>query len=117
MNGNGPSPLVLATMVAFGLLALAGVVLVSAGPESTQRLGLLFGILGVGITALAALVKAGQAAQNTNGKLDDRIEAGVHRALAARRRGDEPRTPAEIDASPHHPASTPPVDPGPPVIP
>lgn len=97
MNQN-PSPLVLATMVAFGCLALLGVVLVQSGPESTQRLGLLFGILATGVAALAALVKAGQSASNTNGKLDQRIEAAVHRANAARRRGDEPATAADIEA-------------------
>lgn len=96
-SNAAPSPLVLATIVAFGILALLGVLLVSTGPESIQRLGLLFGVLGTGLAAIVSLLKSGQAADNTNGKLDARIEAGVHRAMAARRRGDEPLTATEID--------------------
>ena len=79
------------------LFGLAGVLLVSPGTEAQFRLGLLFGVIGTGLAAFVGMLKAGQAADNTNGKLDARIEAAVHRAQAARRRGDEPATAEEID--------------------
>lgn len=95
------SPLaVYATLAVFGLFALAGVLFIQPGPESTQRLALLFGLLGTAVAALVAALKAGEAAVNTNGKLDARIEAAVHRANAARRRGEEPLTPEQIDEQP-----------------
>lgn len=90
-----------------GLTAIGGVIaLVSLGiaaailiaPERDDRLALVFGLIGIALPALIANLKADQAASNTNGKLDARIEAAVHRAQSARRRGDEPLTPAQIDA-------------------
>jgi hypothetical protein len=103
-----PSPVVsrisiLIALCAFGFFALAGVVVVQPGPESTQRLGLLFGVIGAGIASLGALLKAEQAAGQTNGTLDARIQSAVHRANDARRRGDDPdraalRDVARIDA-------------------
>ena len=77
--------------------ALAGILLIQPGAESDKRLALFFGVLATAVGVVAAVLKADQAAQNTNGKLDARIEAAVHRANAARRRGDEPLTPEEID--------------------
>lgn len=77
-------------LLAFGLLALAGVLLISSGEESTYRLGLFFGVIGTGVAALVAALKADQAATQTNGQLDKRIQAAVHRANNARRRGDDP---------------------------
>lgn len=78
----------LSALVAFGLLALAGTMMVT-GPDSMQRLALLFGILGTGVATLVAMLKADQAATQTNGSLDDRIQAAVHRAQAARRSTDD----------------------------
>lgn len=85
---------VLIIMIAFGL---AAVLLVQPGPEADKRLALFFGVLGTGVGIIAAVLKADQAAQNTNGKLDARIENAVLRANNARRRGDSPLTPDEID--------------------
>ena len=82
-----------AALIVFGLMALAGVLLVQVGEESLQRLGLLFGVIGTAVAALVALLKADQAATNTNGNLDARIQAAVHRANAARRAGDLPADP------------------------
>lgn len=75
----------LAVLIAF---ALAAVLLIPAGPEANQRLGLFFGALGVGIAAVVGLIKADQAAHNTNGALDGRIEAALLRAQSSRRRSD-----------------------------
>jgi hypothetical protein len=85
----------LGVLVAF---ALAGVLLVQPGPESTQRLGLFFGVVGTAVAAVVAVLRSDQAATNTNGKLDARIQAAVHRANDARRRGEAPATPEQIDA-------------------
>lgn len=91
------SGIVIAGILVLSLFGLAAVLFVSPGPESTQRLALMFGALGTGLAAFVAMLKAGQAAGQTNGKLDARIEAGVHRAMSARRRGDEPLTPEQVD--------------------
>jgi predicted cobalt transporter CbtA len=101
MFQNQSTGIVIAAIVALVAFALAGLLLIPTGSESTYRLGLLFGIIGTAVAAFVGMLKAGQAASNTNGKLDARIEAGVHRAMAARRRGDEPATPAEIDGEYH----------------
>lgn len=85
---------VLIILIAFGL---AGVLLIQPGPEADKRLALFFGVLGTGVGIIATVIKADQAASNTNGKLDARIEAAVMRANNARRRGDTPLTPDEID--------------------
>lgn len=94
---NNSNATIVVGLIVLTLFALAGVLLVTPGPESTQRLGLLFGVIGTGLAAFVGLLKSDQAATNTNGKLDARIEAGVHRAMSARRRGDEPATAEEID--------------------
>lgn len=85
---------VLLILVGFGF---AAILLVQPGDESIQRLGLFFGIIATGIGIIATVLRADQAAQNTNGKLDARIESAVHRANAARRNGDEPLTSDELD--------------------
>lgn len=77
------------------LFALAAVLFVAEGPESTQRLGLFFGVLGIAITALVGMLRSDQAAKQTNGSLDDRIRAGVFQAMNARRAGDDPTTPID----------------------
>lgn len=103
MTGGVSRVAVIAALIAFGTLALAGVLLVQPGPESTQRLGLFFGVLGTAVAALVALLRADQAATQTNGSLDARIQAGVHRAMSARRRGDDPEAAALRDtgSEPH----------------
>ena len=71
------------------LLALAGVLLIQPGTEATQRLGLFFGVLGTVVAALIGMLRADQGAKQTNGSLDERIEAAVFRAQLARRRALE----------------------------
>jgi hypothetical protein len=66
-------------------LALAAILLVQEGSESTQRLALFFGIVGSITAALIGMLRADQAHTQTNGGLDARIEAGVYRAQAVRR--------------------------------
>lgn len=96
-QANRDTPTLIAGAVAIAAFATAAVLFTSPGPESLQRLGLLFALLGVMAPAILGALKAGEAAVNTNGKLDARIEAAVHRANAARRNGDEPMTPQEVD--------------------
>lgn len=84
VGGQGVSPIVAITIIALSLCSLAGVILVQAGPESTSRLGLLFGVIGVGVGAIAATIKADQAASQTNGKLEERIEISVRKSLEQR---------------------------------
>lgn len=97
MIRDNTSGVLVAGITVLTLFGLAAVLFIQPGPESTQRLALFFGALGTGLAAFVAMLKAGQAAGNTNGKLDARIEAAVHRAQNARRRGDPPATPEEID--------------------
>jgi hypothetical protein len=80
----------IAALVALSLIGLAAVLFVSEGSESTQRLAMLFGIIGTGVASLVSLIRSDQSASQTNGSLDARIQAGVHRAMAARRRGEDP---------------------------
>ena len=82
VGSQGVSPIVAITIIALSLCSLAGVILVQTGPESTSRLGLLFGVIGVGVGAIAATIKADQAASQTNGKLEERIEKSVKKAMA-----------------------------------
>lgn len=84
---------IIGALVAFGFLALAAVLFVSPGPEALQRLALFFGVVGTGVASLVALLKSDEAATQTNGGLDARIAAAVHRANNARRRGDDPDAP------------------------
>lgn len=98
MRVSDASPVVVvAGLAAFALIIAAVVLLAEPGDEGTQRIGLFLAAMAPAILGLVALLRADQAASNTNGKLDARIEAAVHRANAARRRGDEPLTPAEVD--------------------
>lgn len=75
----------LAALVAF---ALAGAMLIHPGPESNQRLALFFGVVGTAVAAVVTLIKSDQAAHNTNGSLDARIESALLRAQATRRNTD-----------------------------
>lgn len=71
-------------LTVFGFLALAAVLLITPGPESTQRLGLIFGVIGTVIAALIGMVRADQGRTQTNGSLDERIANGVAKVLAER---------------------------------
>ena len=87
-----------ACLVSFGLMALAAVLFVSdEHGDEMQRLALFFGLISLVVPALLAMLRADQSASNTNGKLDARIQAAVHRANAARRAGDEPARPQDIE--------------------
>lgn len=99
VKGNGVA--IIGAILALSLFALAGVLFVAQGPESMQRLGLLFGVIGTGIAALVAALKSTEAASNTNGKLDARIQAAVHRANDARRRGEAPKDPDDVESGIH----------------
>ena len=85
---------ILGAILAVICLALAGLILIA--PGANDRVALFFGILGIALPALLGQLKADQAAGNTNGSLDARIEAGVHRAMSARRRGDTPATAEQV---------------------
>ena len=89
---------IIAGLTSFGLMALAAIIFVAddAGDE-LQRLALFFGLLSLIVPALLSMLRSDQSAANTNGKLDARIQAAVHRANNARRAGDEPMTPEEIE--------------------
>lgn len=82
-------------LVALSLIGLAAVLFVAEGGESMQRLAFLFGILGTGVAAVVGMLRSDQSKQQTNGGLDARIQAAVHRANAARRAGDNPADPIE----------------------
>ncbi len=71
-------------MIVFGLFGLAAVLLVQTGPESTQRLGLFFGLAGTAVAALVAALRSDQSQKQTNGSLEDRIKAGVQAVLDER---------------------------------
>lgn len=80
-------------LIVFACLALAAVLLIAPGPESSQRLALFFGVIGSTVAALVAALRADQSQKQTNGTLDQRIEDGVHRALAGRRSTDRVESP------------------------
>jgi hypothetical protein len=76
-------------------LGIAAAMLIA--PEANDRLALVFGMIGLALPVFLGNLKADQAASNTNGKLDARIQAAVHRAQNARRRGERPLTETEVD--------------------
>jgi hypothetical protein len=88
-------------LTAFGFLALAAVILVQPGPESTTRLGLFFGIASIVVTSLVAMLRSDQSQRQTNGDLDHRIKMAVLASLGERRRTD--RTPTPDDPNPNDP--------------
>jgi hypothetical protein len=69
-------------------IGLAAVLFVSPGGEATQRLGLLFALLGTAMAALVGALRSDQAASGLNGGLDARIQAAVFQAQAVRRATD-----------------------------
>lgn len=81
-------------IVAVLFLSLAAILFVS--PENNDRVALFFGLVGLIVPALIGMLRADQAQYNTNGKLDARIQAAVHRANAARRAGDDALTDREV---------------------
>lgn len=66
-------------------LSLAAILLLADTDHDAERLGLFFGVVGTVVAALIGMMRADQGAKQTNGSLDARIEAGVHRAMARRR--------------------------------
>jgi len=86
MDGNKLSTLgIVGGITAVVAFALAAVLFIQPGEESAQRLGLFFGMVGVVITTLVGMLRSDQAAKQTNGSLDARIQANVHRALGQRK--------------------------------
>lgn len=89
-NAKPSAAIVIGALVAVVAMALAAILFI--GPESdaaTQRLGLFFGLIGLVVTSLLAVLRADQAATQTNGKLDARIRAAVLEAQKDRRRHDD----------------------------
>lgn len=67
-------------LTAVCLFALAAILFVAPSEESMQRLGLFFGMIGVVITTLVGMLRSDQAAKQTNGSLDARIQTAVRNA-------------------------------------
>ncbi len=85
MNTN--TLVIVGAIVAIVCLGLAAVLFLAEGSEATNRLALFFGLIGIVVPSLLALLKSSQAAANTNGSLDARIREGVHEALNERMTG------------------------------
>lgn len=111
---RGLSPLaVYGTLVVLVLFALGGTILIQPGPESTQRLGLFFGVVGTAVAAIVTMIRSDQSAKQTNGSLDDRIRLAVYQAMDTRRKGDSPApgVPAAAPADPRiDPATAPAIE-------
>lgn len=74
---------------------VAAAILFSTGEDSLERLAVLVGVVGLVIPSIAATLRSDQAAtsshqaaEQTNGSLDQRIAEAVAAALQARRRSD-----------------------------
>jgi hypothetical protein len=80
---------VTAVVVALGLFALGGVIFVSADSgEGLERLGMLFGFLGLLVTTIVSLYRSDTNHQALNGSFDARIKRIVLDANATRRSTD-----------------------------
>lgn len=88
------------TTVVAALVAIVAIVAAAAlfttGDASLERLAVLVGVVGLVIPSLTALLKSDQAAssshqaaEQTNGSLDQRIADAVTAALQARRSSDQ----------------------------
>jgi len=77
----------LVALVAFGL---AAILFVADGTAATERLGLFFALVGTVVAGLIAVLRADQAATQTNGTLDTRIAEAVAAAMESRRSSDSP---------------------------
>lgn len=77
---------VITALVAFGVMATGAVLLIGNSSQATEHLGLLFALFGTMIPSLVALLHAAKASSNTNGALDDRMEAAFYRAQNVRRK-------------------------------
>lgn len=79
-------------VIVAGLVAVAGLatasVLWASGDEALERLALLFAVFASIIPGLIAALRSDQAAAQTNGSLDGRIQNAVQDALMARRSTD-----------------------------
>lgn len=78
---------IVAGLVAIASLATAAV-LWSSGDAALERLALLFAVFASIIPGLIAALRSDQAAAQTNGSLDGRIQTAVQDALMARRATD-----------------------------
>lgn len=81
---------VIAALVAIAAFSTAAVLFV-AGDAALQRLGLLFAVFGLMIPGLVGALRSDQAATQTNGGLDARIQTGVETALKAHRAAERRR--------------------------
>lgn len=82
----------LVVLVGFGLGAI---LFLSPGNESTQRLGLFFGLAGTAAACLVAAIRADVAATRLNGGLDERIRRAVTVASGDRRLHDSHELPGD----------------------
>ena len=95
----------LVVCVGFGLGAI---LLLQPGPESTQRLGLFFGLVGTAAAALVSAIRSDRAANAvTNGELRETVRRGVTAASGERRYHDP-----DPGAVPGDPLRQHPDDPG-----
>lgn len=88
MTGRLSTAAIVGGLTAFGCMALAAIILVGDTQDAMQRIGLFFGFIGIVIPTLLGMLRSDQAAKQTNGSLDERIEAALLRAQSARRRTD-----------------------------
>lgn len=90
---------VLGAIVALAAFATGAILFTADTDQGMSRIGLLLAFFGTIVPSLVAALHAGKAREQTNGSLDERIEAGVYRAQAVRRREvideTEPTTPVE----------------------
>jgi len=83
------SPLIVVMgMIVIAAFGLAAILFVDQGPESNERLGLFFALIGTATAALVGALRADQTKQQTNGSLDQRIQDAVFQANAVRRKSD-----------------------------
>lgn len=76
-----------AALVSIVALTVAAVLLLT-GDQQLEKLAVVTAVIGLVVPSLAGSLKASQAADQTNGGLDARIEAAVGRVVGNRRTGD-----------------------------
>lgn len=106
-----------AALVSVVALSVAAALFVT-GDRELEKLGFVAGVVGLVVPSIAAALKASQAADQTNGNLDARVEAAVGRVVGNRRAGDrvvvhETRRPDGVELIPaRDEPELPPADPG-----
>jgi len=99
---NPVSPLIVVMgMIVIAAFGLAAILFVDQGPESNERLGLFFALIGTATAALVGALRADQTKSQTNGSLDARIQEAVYQANAVRRKSDV--TPPEAESNDESP--------------